>query len=127
MQDTISINKLKICSHIGVPEAERKDQQVLCVSVEMHPLTSFSKTEDMIEKTVDYYQVCQKIKTLAEEKPRKLIETLAEDIAQMILCNFTVQAVSIELEKYILPDTEGISVKIYRESIEFPPIKSLSN
>jgi len=85
------------------------------VSIAMTPAISFDQTQDDIEKTVDYYQVSLRVKTLATEKPRKLIETLAQDIADMVLGEFDVQDVAVDIEKYILPDADFVGVSIFRK------------
>ena len=54
-------------------------------------------------------------KMAAESPPRQLIETLAEDIATLVLACFSVCAeVDVELRKYILPDTDYVAVRLTR-------------
>ena len=45
---------------------------------------------------------------------RALIETLAEEIAAELLARFPLQAVELELRKFILPDTAFVAVRIRR-------------
>ena len=116
MHDVVNIHRLLISTHIGVPDEERSEPQELCVSVKMEPRVGFEELEDEIENGVDYYQVGEQIKHLAAIKPRKLIETLAVDIAQMILTEFSVLAVKVDIEKYILTDADYVGVSIYRKN-----------
>ena len=118
MRDSVRIRKLLISTHIGVPEEERASAQELCVSVVMQPMVQFEDLADEIHRGVDYYQVSLKIKELAAEKPRKLIETLAIDIAEMILSDFSVDTVEVDVEKYILEDAENVGVSIIRQRCE---------
>ena len=118
MGDRVRIRKLLVSTRIGVPDEERATPQALCVSVEMQPSVVFEELADEIDDGVDYYQVSLKIKELAEKKPRKLIETLATDIAAMILQDFSVDAVEVDVEKYILDDAENVGVSIFRERSE---------
>ena len=115
MADKVRIKRLLIQTHIGVPAEERRELQELCVSVVMEPLVGFEALEDEIEGGVDYYQVGLRIKELALERERKLIETLALDIAEMILTDFSVAAVEVDVEKYILTDADHVGVSLYRE------------
>jgi dihydroneopterin aldolase len=69
---------------------------------------------DELAKTVDYYAVCKAVQALARERPRKLIETLAAEIVEMLLAQFAIAAVDLELRKYILPDTEFVAVRLRR-------------
>jgi FolB domain-containing protein len=112
--DLVKIRGLKLATLIGVPDDERMEQQVLKVNIDMKPEVSFSSLNDEMEGGVDYYQVSLRLKELALAKPRKLIETLAEDLARVILNEFPVSKVRVELEKFILPDTDHVGVEIWR-------------
>ena len=109
----VKIRGLEIPTFIGVPDEERAEQQLLKVDVDMTPKLDFKVLNDEIEGGVDYYQVSLRIKALALEKPRKLIETLVEDIAAMVLAEFSVVSVRVEIEKFILPDTDSVGVEVF--------------
>jgi dihydroneopterin aldolase len=55
---------------------------------------------------------------VAAARPRKLIETLAEEIAQAILAGFAVKKVEVEIRKFILPDAEWVGVAIERKAVK---------
>ena len=112
--DTIRIEGLRFSTQIGVPDEERADWQSLTAHLTLTPKTGFADTGDDIDKTVDYDAVSRQIRGLASSKPRKLIETLAEEIADLLLTKFPLRSVDIELRKYILPDCDYVSVKITR-------------
>jgi 7,8-dihydroneopterin aldolase/epimerase/oxygenase len=116
MRDAIHIERLELWTHIGVPDAERAEAQRLEANVTLEPLGGFRGLQDEIERTVDYLKVCEDVKELARERPRRLIETLAEEIAGLLLERFPVGAVSVELRKFILPDTAHVCVRLRRES-----------
>ena len=115
MPDTIHIARLELSSRIGVPDEERAHPQRLTVSLTLSCARRFSDLSDDIARTVDYFEICQAVQALAAERPRKLIETLAEEIAALILSRFAVTAVDVDLRKYILPETEYVSVHVRRE------------
>ena len=112
--DTVKIRGLELPTFIGVPAEERAEQQVLKVHVDMIPNINFSALADEINGGVDYYQVSLRLKEVALEKPRKLIETLAEDLASIVLKEFSVAHVRVEIEKFILTDTQHVGVEIER-------------
>ena len=114
MADTIHIAELELSVHIGVPEEERVAPQRLTVNLTLQPRRDFRALEDAIENTVDYFTLSRAVQALARERPRKLIETLAEEIAMLILERFAVRAVEVELRKYILPDTAYVAVRLSR-------------
>jgi len=112
--DTVKIRGLELPTFIGVPNEERAEQQVLKVNIDMIPEVSFSALADEIEGGVDYYQVSLRLKEEALKKPRKLIETLAEDLASVVINEFSVANVRVEIEKFILADTQYVGVEIER-------------
>jgi dihydroneopterin aldolase len=112
--DRIIIEGLELSSFIGVPETERAAAQRLTVNLVLEPTRGISGLGDAIESTVDYFHVSQEVKALSLARPRRLIETLAEEIAELLLARFAVGAVEVELRKYILPDTTHVAVALRR-------------
>lgn len=114
MPDKIIINEILVNTRIGVPEEERRFCQKLLITVILQrPLKKAGKS-DSIKDTVDYFKVYGRIHDLAALKPRKLLEHFAHEIAEMILQEFSMSSVEIEIKKFILPDTDSVSVKIKR-------------
>ena len=114
MPDLIHIEQLELSALIGVTQEERAEPQRLTVSVTMEPLREFSTLGDDLANTVDYLTVCQDLKALATNRPRQLLETLGEEIAQFILEEYSVRSVEVELRKYILTDTAHVAVRLCR-------------
>lgn len=112
--DEIVIRRLEVECHIGVPDEERAVPQKLWISVIMQPSQGFLGLQDKVQNTVDYHEVSLKIAELAAKKPRHLIETLATDIAEMLLTSYPLKAVSVEIEKRILPNAQYVAVRIHR-------------
>ena len=106
----IVVNKLRFPVLIGVPDEERAKEQDIKVSLAIETRNGIGGLGDDISKTIDYYEVTEAIKKLAGKKPRKLIETLAEEVAALVVGQFGAQAVRVEIEKPILSDCEGVVV-----------------
>jgi FolB domain-containing protein len=117
-RDEIEIRRLEVETHIGVPDEERANAQKLWISVWMHPLQGFSGLHDKVENTVDYYEVSLRISELASKCSRHLIETLANDVAEMILNSYPLKSVDIKVEKRILQNADFVAVKIHREAAQ---------
>ena len=115
MPDRILIDSLELSSFIGVPDEERATAQRRTVNLVLEPIRGFSDLGDALENTVDYFRVCEEVKALSLARPRRLLETLAEDIATLILARFALRAIEVELRKYILPDTAFVAVALRRE------------
>jgi len=112
--DCIHVRGLELPTRIGVPELERASWQTLQVDVTLHIDTRFEVMEDDISMTLDYAYVADKIRALAADKPRRLIETLAAEIAACLLSEKAVCRVTLELRKRILPGTDHVAVSLMR-------------
>lgn len=112
--DQIEIRGLEVMTHIGVPDVERSEAQRLLVDITLIPRRSFDTMPDEIGSTVDYAALAGQIQDWAGERPRKLIETLADEIATRTLAGFAVREVTITLRKFILPETEYVAVRCTR-------------
>jgi len=115
MTDRILIEALELSSFLGVPDEERTTAQRLTVSLVLEPIRDFRALDDRIENAVDYFILCEFVKSLSQARPQRLIETLAEEIATGLLARFPLHAVEVELRKFILPDTQFVAVRIRRE------------
>lgn len=115
----IEIRRLKVLTCIGVPDEERAKPQELRVSVVITAATPFAEMNDEIGKTLDYAALAIGIQSLAAARPRRLIETLASDIACHVLASPGSAAVEVTVEKFILPDTDCVAVRLHREQPAF--------
>ena len=113
--DQILISRLELSTRIGATEAERSQPQRVLASIVLEPARSFAELRDRLSQTVDYDAVAQLVKAHALGGERTLIETLAEEIAALLLRRFALAAVEIELRKFFLPDAEFTGVRIRRE------------
>lgn len=98
-----------------MPDEERIAPQRLTVSITLEPARGLRELDDRIENTINYFEVARVAQAIARLRPRRLIETLAEDIAAELLARFSVRAVEVELRKYILPDAAFVAVRFQRE------------
>lgn len=115
--DAIHVQELELSAKIGVPDEERANAQRLVVNLTMYPTRGFSDLRDNVDNTVDYYLVTRAVKEFASQRECRLIETLAEEIASLLLERFPLSAVEVELRKFILPDTAHVAVRIRRAGL----------
>lgn len=111
--DHISIKGLKLTCHIGVPDEERASPQNLLADITLFTEKSLSGLQDDIANTINYDSLAQSIGKEALRTPRKLIETLAEDIGKLCCRQNGVAKAKIEIKKYILPQTDHVSVTVH--------------
>lgn len=84
MIGTVSITDLKIHCIVGILPRERNEAQTIYLDVEMdHDFEMAAKTE-RVEHTVDYAEVSAGLTELATRAQFQLIETLAEQSAELI-------------------------------------------
>ena len=112
----IWIRGLRVETWIGVPDEERGRAQEIVMDVMIEPLRGFDEMEDDIGRTVDYAEVAIRIRDLAAERPRQLIETLAAETAQLILTEFSARSAPVEVRKFILPQTDHVAVRFRLDS-----------
>ena len=112
--DLIIIEELEVFIRVGVPEAERSKPQRLLVTVEMdHDFSAAVKNDDL-RKTIDYHAVAVRLGGFGRRRSWKLIETLAAEMAETILREFKPERVSVEIKKFILPQTRNVAVRVTR-------------
>ena len=112
--DKIIIKELEVFMRVGVPDAERAKPQRLLVTVEMeHDFTAAAR-RDRLQATIDYHAVTVRLGAFGRRRNWKLIETLAVDMAEMILREFEPRRVSVEIKKFILPQTRHVAVRVVR-------------
>jgi dihydroneopterin aldolase len=115
MADEIVIRGLEVLAHIGAAEEERAQTQRLTISLRIVPVRGFAGVRDELAETVDYAAVFEAVKEEVRRTHRRLIETLAEELAAVVLRGFAVRAVEVEIRKYIFPETEYVAVSLRRE------------
>lgn len=112
--DTITIKDLEVFYCVGVPDEERAKPQRLLLTVEMDHDFHSAATEDDLGDTIDYFAVSQRLLKFGDGVHWRLIETLAVDIAQMVLEEFGPRNVTVEVKKFIIPQAQHVSVRVVR-------------
>ena len=113
--DAVHIERLEIFAHIGVPDDERSSPQRLTFNLTFWPKRQAPELEDEIGRTVDYAAVCAETKKFVQARSDRLIETLADALANHLLEAFEIRRITIELRKFVLAEVEFVSVTVTRE------------
>lgn len=112
----IRIQELQIFARVGVTDQERARPQRLTVTISLTPREDWAGLDDEIARTADYSAVCEETKRLATERCDRLIETFASELAAHLLKNFPVTAATVELRKFVLPDTQYVAAVVTRRA-----------
>lgn len=97
--DKIFLNDIKIDTIIGIYEWERNTLQTLQFDLEMDWDIKAAAASDDIADTLDYGAVSATIVKFVEASKYQLIETLAEDLAQLLLSQFDIPKLKLTLTK----------------------------
>ena len=112
--DKITISDLEVFYRVGVTEAERAQPQRLLLTVEMfHDFTRATERDDL-NWTIDYDAVCRRLMGFGNETAWNLIETLATDVADMVIEEFKAGTVGVEVKKFVIPHARYVSVSLQR-------------
>ena len=112
--DTITISDLEVFYCVGVPDEERAIPQRLLLTGEMEHEFRVAASEDELVDTIDYFAVTQRLLRFGDGVHWRLIETLAVDVAQMVMEEFRAGAVSVEVKKFIIPEARHVAVRVKR-------------
>ena len=117
--DLITIAELEVWYHVGVPDQERAEAQRLLLTVEMAYDFSIAAAHDDVRATIDYDAVTQRLLRFGEGRSWRLIESLAVEVADLILREFHPRVVSVEVRKFVIPQARYVSVRVERAGRPF--------
>jgi len=114
--DAILIRDLRVEALIGIHKRERHVAQTVSIDLDIGlPGTAVFKS-DKVADTIDYEQVALKIKALAASGHFRLVETLAERIARLLLDEFGAPWLKVSVAKIgILANAKFVGVTIERK------------
>ncbi|MEI6516095.1 MAG: dihydroneopterin aldolase [bacterium] len=97
--DKLRIRELRVRGRVGVTAGERRLPQEVVMTVTMHADLARSCRSDALRDTVDYKAVKKAILAGCEAKSFKLIERMAQYVAELALSDSRVQRVDVKIEK----------------------------
>jgi dihydroneopterin aldolase len=97
--DKIFIHALKTETIVGIFDWERQVKQTVVMDIEFSADIAKAALSDSIDDTLNYKGVAKRVLAFVDESSFHLVETLAENIAMLILEEFGVSWVSITLSK----------------------------
>lgn len=97
--DIIYIHELEIETVIGIYDWERKQKQIVSIDLEMATDIRSSAEIDSIERALDYKAIAKRLIDFVEGSEFFLVETLAEQIAHLVLSEFDVPWLKLRLGK----------------------------
>lgn len=98
-QDKVLVEGLVVDAMIGVYDWEHEQAQPLVIDLTMAWDNKPAAAKDEITLALDYDHVSQAVTRLIQERPRQLIETVAEEIAALIQEQYSVPWLRVKVAK----------------------------
>lgn len=119
--DVVSIEGLNVDTVIGVYDWEKEQKQTLTLDIQMSWNNQAAASSDDLNDALDYALVSETVTQWVAEKPRQLIETVAEGVATLVLNEFGVQNVEVKVSKPgAVPNATNVSVTVRRSVFDSP-------
>lgn len=113
--DTIFINDLRADAIIGIYEHERSIKQTISVDLEISADIGKAAATDNIEQATNYKAISKRIEAFIIQSEYHLIETLAENIANILLTEFGITWLQLTLHKVdALSNSGDVGLRITR-------------
>ncbi len=114
--DRILISDLLVRCIIGIDEEERREKQDVVINLSISTDLSKAGRSDNFEDTVDYRGLKKRIMNMAESSSYRLVEALAEAVADICLVLPAITQVQVRVEKPgVLRFTRSVGVEITRD------------
>ncbi len=120
MNDWVYIRGLQVQTRIGAFAWEREILQKLSFDLEMQTDIRPAARSDELADALDYKQVSKRISALVESCEHELIESVLEDVARLVVCDFGVTRLRLSVDKIgALRGAQGVGLKIERTQADY--------
>jgi dihydroneopterin aldolase len=111
----ITIVDREVFYRVGISDDERAKPQRLLLTLDIKFDISSAAVSGRIGRTIDYYEVTQRLLKLGETRSWRLIESVATDVADKILSEFRPENVTVEVKKFSIPEARYVSVSLTKQ------------
>ena len=118
---SIEVTGLSLYTHHGVSAAEREVGQRLVLDLRLEVGECDATVTDVVDHTVDYGVVCERVALVAQQRSYKTLERLCSVIADRLLDDFEAEEVWVKATKPEPPiplPVESVSVEVWRQAEE---------
>lgn len=117
MNDTVFIRGITALTIIGVYNRERHRKQRLIIDLELSCDTRQAGSSDNFEDALDYDAITSATIRFVESTSYQLIEAVAEKLAEKLIYDFGIKAVTVSIEKPgALTNADTVGVRIRRQA-----------
>ena len=97
--DQVYIQGLQIETIIGVNKWERTTRQTISIDIELFCDTSAAGSSDDLTDALDYSAISSRVTQFVKASRFKLIEALAEQVAELVLAEFGIERLRLRVSK----------------------------
>jgi len=98
--DIIYLHGLKVDCVIGVWEWERRITQAITIDLDMGFDISAAAESDDLDDTLSYKDVSKRVESFVRESRFALVEKLVEEIAQLLIKEFSIKWCRVKINKF---------------------------
>ena len=110
----IFIRDLQLPCRIGVTKSERRNRQRLAINLDLE-IEPRRVRKDRIGEVVDYTDIIAEVRSIALESEFRLLESLAERLAQACFAHPRICGVQVRIEKLdLVSEAAGVGIEIDR-------------
>ncbi|HEX7011194.1 MAG TPA: dihydroneopterin aldolase [Steroidobacteraceae bacterium] len=125
--DKIFLSALTVECIVGIWEWERRVKQKVIIDLEMAADVRRAAASDRIEDTVDYKKVAKRLLAFVGDSQFHLVETLAENVARIVVVEFGVPWVRVRLNKQgAIRGARDVGIEIERRAGDYAESSSPS-
>ena len=118
--DKIFLSALTVECIVGIWEWERRVKQTVIIDLEMAADIRRAAASDRIEDTLDYKNVAKRLLAFVGDSQFNLVETLAEQIARLVVVEFGVAWVKVRLNKQgAIRGARDVGIEIERRAEDY--------
>jgi 7,8-dihydroneopterin aldolase/epimerase/oxygenase len=111
----VFVRDLIIDGSIGIYEHEKTTKQKIRINIDLSVKEESNPLNDDYEKVVCYEKIVNGVKTIVHSGHIKLVETLAENIAEINLSDPRIISIRVRVEKLeAIENTASVGVEIER-------------
>lgn len=112
----VLVNDLELVASVGVYEVEHRYEQRILINLDLDVHDDYDGRSERLTDVLDYAVLLETVERIAQSRHFKLLETLAERIAEACLADARVLTVRVRVEK---PDVRAavrsLGIEIRRE------------
>ena len=97
--DITFLHGLKVSCIIGIWDWERAAKQTVIIDLDMASDVAKAAASDDIKDAVDYKSVAKRLQEFVGNSDYQLVETMAEEVAQLLLKEFGLAWVRVRINK----------------------------